>query len=483
MEENTLPKILVIDDNQKILELMEAYLYPEYEVMTAYNGYEGLEIIEKENIDLVLADVMMPDIEGYEVCNILKNNPRTRFIPVIIVTALSNRKDRIKGFEAGADDFLTKPVDQLELKTRIRSLLKIKELNEKNESERNLARNYLDTAGVMLTVFDTEGNVQLMNKKGCEIIGCTDGSLIGENFYDTIVPERNREMGILKHQQFVSGNTEGLEIFEAPILTLDGEEKEILWHNSILRGKKGEITGILCSGEDITERKRAEEALIKAEEMHEKEIHHRIKNNLQIISSLLDLESSKFTDPEVVRAFEKSRDRVHSIAMANEEIYRSKEMGKVNFRNYVHDVVDYLYHMNEHQTQFIDIGIESEDILMSFDNATHLGLIMNELIMNSFKYAFPEGKGNIRISFKHSEEKYTLCIEDDGIGMSLTDISHTDSLGLELVSELVEQINGNIQIDGTSGTKYTITYHDRKHPKKDISFENKLRCKNQYCSE
>ncbi|MEL4306049.1 sensor histidine kinase [Methanococcoides sp. LMO-2] len=483
MEESALPKILVIDDNQKILELMEAYLYPEYEVMTAYNGYEGLDIIEKENIDLVLADVMMPDIEGYEVCNLLKNDPRTRFIPVIIVTALSNRKDRIKGFEAGADDFLTKPVDQLELKTRIRSLLKIKELNEKNESERNLARNYLDIAGVMLTVFDTEAKIQLMNKKGCEIIGCTDGSLIGENFYETLVPERYREMGIIQHQQFISGNTEGLESFEAPILTLDGEEREILWHNTPLRGRKGEITGVLCSGEDITERKRVEEALIKAEEMHEKEIHHRIKNNLQIISSLLDLESSKFTDPEVVRAFEKSRDRVHSIAMANEEIYRSKEMGKVNFHNYVHDVVDYLYHMNEHQTEFIDINIESEDILMSFDDATHLGLILNELIMNSFKYAFPDGKGNIHIGFHRSDREFTLCVEDDGIGIPVKDISRKDTLGLELVAELVEQINGSIRIEGTSGTKYTITYQDQTHSKKDISFENKPQCTNQYCSE
>jgi PAS domain S-box-containing protein len=326
----------------------------------------------------------------------------------------------------------------------------------------------------LLTVFDTEGNIQLINKKGCDIIGCSDSSLLGKNFYETLVPERYREMASHQYYRFINGNTEGLEDFEAPILTLDGEEREIQWHNSLLIGKYGEITGVLCSGEDITDRKRAEEALIRTEEMHEKEIHHRIKNNLQIISSLLDLESSKFNDPEVIRAFEKSRDRVHSIAMANEEIYRSKEMGKVNFRNYVHDVVDYLHHMNEHQTGFIDISIESEDIHMSFDDATHLGLILNELVMNSFKYAFPKGKGNIHISFHQSNGNFTLCVEDDGIGIPLEDLSQTDTLGLELVNELVEQIRGDIQIDGSSGTKYTITFRNLNHPKKDISFENKL---------
>ncbi|WP_445474332.1 sensor histidine kinase [Methanococcoides methylutens] len=439
---------------------MEAYLFPDYEVLTASNGQEALDIIKKEDIDLVLIDVMMPDIEGYEVCNILKNDPDTQFIPIIIVSALSNRKDRIKGFEAGADEFLTKPVDQLELKTRIRSLLKIKELYEKNESERKLARNYLNIAGVMLTVFDTKGRIQLINKKGCEIIGCKEENLLGKYFVETLVPKRNRGMAIRQFDQFIKGDTEALESFENPILRLDGEEREILWHNSILRGREDEIIGVLCSGEDITDRKRAEEALIKAEEIHEKEIHHRIKNNLQIISSLLDLEASKFTDPEVVKAFEKSRDRVHSIAIANEEIYRSKEMGQVNFRNYVHDIVNYLYHMNEHQAKFIDTNIESEDILMSFDNATHLGLILNELIMNSFKYAFPGGKGNVHIGFSQSDEQFILIVEDDGIGIPVNDISQTDTLGLKLVKELVEQIRGNIHIDVSSGTKYTITFRN-----------------------
>lgn len=465
---------MIVDDNQKISELMEAYLYPEYEVLAAYRGQEALDIIEKEHIDLVLLDVMMPDMKGYKVCEILKNDPRSRFIPVVIVTALSNRKDRIKGFEAGADDFLTKPVDQLELKTRIRSLLKIKELNEKNEAERNLARNYLDIAGVMLTVFDKKGNIKLMNKKGCEIFGCNDGHLIGKNFHETLVPERLREMEIQRHYRFISGDARDIEDFEAPIVTQDGTERYIQWHNTLLRENEGEISGVLCSGEDITERKKAEDALIKAEEMHEKEIHHRIKNNLQIISSLLDLEASKFTDKGVVHAFEKSRDRVHSIAIANEEIYRSKETGKVNFHNYVHDIVNYLYHINEHHTENIGINIESENILISFDDASHLGLILNELIINSFKYAFPDGNGNIRIVFHRSDGHLILRVEDDGIGIPLENISQTETLGLELVGQLVDQINGTIRIDGTSGTKYTITYQDRDHPKKDISFENKM---------
>jgi len=132
LQDNALPRILVVDDDRKNVELMEAYLSPDYEMIPAYRGKEALEILEKEEIDLVLLDVMMPDMKGYEVCVKLKENENTQFIPIIIVSALSRRKDRIQGLEAGADEFLTKPIDQIELKTRVKSLLRLKELYDKN---------------------------------------------------------------------------------------------------------------------------------------------------------------------------------------------------------------------------------------------------------------------------------------------------------------------------------------------------------------
>ncbi|UGV40520.1 sensor histidine kinase [Methanococcoides orientis] len=130
--------------------------------------------------------------------------------------------------------------------------------------------------------------------------------------------------------------------------------------------------------------------------------------------------------------------------------------------------------MNEHQIELIDINIESKDIFMNFDTATNLGLILNELIINSFKYAFSDGKGTISISFQQIDDRFTLIVEDDGIGFSVKDILETDTLGLKLVNELVEQIQGEIHIDGSSGSKYTINFRNLVPSKKDLSFENKL---------
>lgn len=138
MNEISKAKVLIVDDMKENVELMEAYLAVEpYEVICAYGGKEALEKVKDEKPDIILLDVMMPEINGYEVCKILKENPETQFIPVLMLTALSELEDRIKGIEVGADDFLTKPINRLELKTRVKSLLKVKYLHDRLVADRD----------------------------------------------------------------------------------------------------------------------------------------------------------------------------------------------------------------------------------------------------------------------------------------------------------------------------------------------------------
>jgi DNA-binding response OmpR family regulator len=135
---NNKPKILIVDDVLENIELIEAYLSVEpYDVITASSGKEAIQKLKEEKLDLILLDVMMPEISGYEVCKIVKDDPETQFIPVLMLTALSEIEDRIKGIEVGADDFLTKPINRLELKTRAKSLLRVKCMHDRLVADRN----------------------------------------------------------------------------------------------------------------------------------------------------------------------------------------------------------------------------------------------------------------------------------------------------------------------------------------------------------
>jgi putative two-component system response regulator len=160
--ENRKSKILVVDDNVQNVELMEAYLLGAggYEVQTAYDGEEALQKVEADPPDLILLDVMMPRLDGFEVCRRLKEDENTRLIPIVMITALTELEDRLKGIEAGADDFLSKPVNKLELLTRVKSLVRVKHLNDKLE---NLEKVLITIAAIAEAKDEyTEGHLERM---------------------------------------------------------------------------------------------------------------------------------------------------------------------------------------------------------------------------------------------------------------------------------------------------------------------------------
>lgn len=136
----TRSKILVVDDEKVNVEVLEAFLSTEYDVIKAYDGIEALLIIDKDPPDIILLDVMMPKMNGYEVCSKLKQNPKTMGIPIIMITCLKEKQDKIKAIEIYADDFLSKPVDFQELRVKIKSLLRLKQYHDALEGEAGFLR-------------------------------------------------------------------------------------------------------------------------------------------------------------------------------------------------------------------------------------------------------------------------------------------------------------------------------------------------------
>ncbi len=239
-----------------------------------------------------------------------------------------------------------------------------------------------------------------------------------------------------------------------------------IWVETIgnpLSNDKGEFSGAVYITRDIRELKKIENQLkssLDEKEVLLREIHHRVKNNMQIISSLLNLQSRYLNDEKTVNILNESRNRVRSMAMVHEELYRSRDLSKIDFADYIQRLLSGLFSSYGIDKKFIKPEINVEDVLLNIDIAVPCGLIINELISNSLKHAFTQGqKGKISIKFHPHDGKYVLTVADNGTGFPEgIDFKNTKTLGLQLVNTLVKQLSGNIDICSSSGTSFKIVF-------------------------
>ena len=218
---------------------------------------------------------------------------------------------------------------------------------------------------------------------------------------------------------------------------------------------------------DITEMKQAED--LHKKDILLKEIHHRVKNNLQVMSSLLNLQSRKFKDPDVIEAFKESQHRARSMAIAHERLYHSQSLEDINFKIYIQSLVEYLVSSYGFSGENIKININIEDISLGVDTSVPLGLIINEIVSNTLKHAFNDDSGEIDIKMHQSgEDTYILNIADNGIGFpEELDFRSADSLGLQLVNSLVDQIEGHLELKRNKGTEFEISFKELSYKRRD----------------
>jgi PAS domain S-box-containing protein len=216
--------------------------------------------------------------------------------------------------------------------------------------------------------------------------------------------------------------------------------------------------------QEIVERKRVEEqirASLREKEVLLKEIHHRVKNNLQIVSSLLSLQANYVSDQQAFEALRESLNRVHSMGVIHEVLYQSLDLAQVDFGEFTQRLVDHLFRMYGVESQAITLRMDVSEVPMSIDTAIYCGLIVNELVSNSLKYAFPAGRaGEICIGLHSDNENHlTLTVSDNGISLpSDVEQRKVESLGLQLVAMLTEQLEGTAEFDPSSGTAFRIMF-------------------------
>jgi PAS domain S-box-containing protein len=346
-----------------------------------------------------------------------------------------------------------------------------KEMAERKRAEEELreSRDYLDSlvnyASAPIVVWSPEFKITRFNHAFEHLTGYKAEEVIGKQL-NLLFPKENRDESLNKIERTLSG--EYWKSVEIPILRKDGNIQELLWNSANIYAEDGTmLIATIAQGTDITARKQAQDKLtasLKEKEVLLKEVHHRVKNNLQVISSLLNLQSQHIKDKESLEMFQESQNRVRSMALIHEKLYTSEDLAHIDIAAYIQDLTASLFSAYP-VNNAIKITIAITDIFLTITTAIPCGLIINELVTNALKHAFPhQQKGTITVSMTPStNDSLILTVSDTGIGFPEgIDFRNTATLGMQLVISLVEQLEGTITLDRSEGTRFRIEFRKQE---------------------
>jgi PAS domain S-box-containing protein len=308
----------------------------------------------------------------------------------------------------------------------------------------------VEAAPSALLMVDEHGVMTLVNSQTEQLFGYSRAELLGQPV-EMLVPERFWALHPRHREGFFQTPTTramgaGRDLFG---LCKDGREVPIEIGLNPLRTEEGPL--VLASIIDITERAQAAQRLmnsLREKEVLLREIHHRVKNNLAVINSLLYLQSSTTQDEQTLRMLQSCRDRVYSMALVHERLYRSEDLASVDFAEYTEELTNQLFRNHVLSADTIQLKLEVEKIPLDIDRAIPCGLILNELISNALKHAFPNGRsGEIRVSLQRTKNGgLILSVADNGVGLpDEATLQTRRSLGMRLVHSLATQLDTQIE--------------------------------------
>lgn len=505
MEKTPENSVLIVDDDPVNLKLLEAFLAAHYIIYTADRGELALKIIESESIDLVLLDIMMPEMDGYEVCRQIKSSSTTFFIPVVMITALHSRDNRLAGLEAGADEFLVKPVDRLEVLVRVRSLIKNKILYDEVKHEKEKAQKFLDISGCMIVAFNADGTIKLVNRKCCEVLGYNESDLLGKKWTDTVISSDNSDNFSSLFEILSLTTADVVRVFDSSVITKQGEKRIIHWSNSIFRDSRG-VAGILSSGSDITEERLSamklkvseEQILSYAEELAQKNkelksldrmkdefisnLSHELKTPLISIKGYSELVHDEVLGPlnsKQKNAMKTVLNKYDSLSfLLDSLIYMSiVRSGKVQYRlepirivDSLNKVIDYFEFRSQEKDLILLVDIEDSLPLINGD-VEYMPYLFRSIIDNAIKFS-PSGSTVLIKAFNDGGSVHVI-VRDSGIGIPKNELPHIfrrfyqvdgsmsrkyggSGLGLYVSKTIARIHGGKIWIESEEGSGTTV---------------------------
>ncbi|HKL17430.1 MAG TPA: histidine kinase dimerization/phosphoacceptor domain -containing protein, partial [Halalkalibaculum sp.] len=328
-----------------------------------------------------------------------------------------------------------------------------------NLSKTTVSRNFMDdiieSMADSLVVADASGQIQRVNSSTLEMLGYNEGELKGEPL-----------AGLFSDSEVIAkylASSDQVENREAKYLKKDGGTIPISLSLGTIHDGEGNKQGIVSVASDITKRKEAEEQItksLKEKEILLSEIHHRVKNNLAVISGLLQMQIWETQDTTAETALKDSQLRVQSIALVHEKLYQSENLSYIQFDYYIRDLLQAISstYMDTHVS--VSIKTDLDDIVLNINQAIPCSLLLNELIVNAYKHAFDNGAGgNIYVKTHKNEDTIHLYVKDDGVGLPQDfELDDANSLGMTLINTLTQQLNGEISMKNENGAIFEVNF-------------------------
>jgi PAS domain S-box-containing protein len=417
--------------------------------------------------DVVISDYSMPHFSGSEALELLTRSGID--VPFILVSGAVGEDVAVAMMKAGAQDFIMKgqwkriaPAVERELaeqgvRRERRKALAALEISE--QQYRGLVERISD----LVILLDGRSLCTFVTPSCAAILGYTPEELVGKPPFPMAEPD---DAGRIRDA--LAGNARGeiVEGVEIRVRRKDGS-LGVLDCVGLPVMEEGRVAGVQLVCRDITERTRAEAELrasLEEKEVLLKEVHHRVKNNMQVVSSLLSIQASKIEEEPTRELFRESQHRIRAMALVHEKLYRSGNLASIEFDEYARSVSEELAH--SYGRGGAACTIDADPFSLGIDQAIPAGLVLNELITNAFKHAFPDGnRGSVDVSIRIRGEEVELIVRDRGVGLPAPDtLTQARSMGMVLIRSLAGQLGGSIETGEGPGTAITLKFTRRHEP-------------------